>query len=464
MARIGMLTFMRIIAITSLASAQNHTTDIVTEQNTLIRQTLDNSRFESGKPASGASVDPSQLRLVVVIHRHAERTPVFSIPWGRNVTRQSAIPTDAQLTSRGVKQMYEYGQWIRRRYQAFFETNDRIPSQRITIISSHTDRTITSAQALAAGLLPTENTTRRWDSELGKYWYPIPVYAQPYHDDLYLFNYDDADCPLMGRLRRTINEMPLAKQLEAELADFKRAIMKASGIANYDFWGTTTAIEDAMRYALEYPQTNAIPPWMNTTLLDAIERIAGMRMHLIAGGNGDRQRTRLKTGRLLDDIFHRMEKSTKDNAQNLLKMVFYSCHDENVSAILAALNLFNYTLKGPNFGIPEFTASVIFELFKNNSVRILLKNNAQDECGDPIVLRHPEYYSDFCPLQELRHILDDVIVSKKQFDEECNSLPTGSWATTVAPATPLPSTHIDKLIRDKRRVRPGKGFPMDVKI
>jgi hypothetical protein len=118
-------------------------------------------------------------------------------------------------------------------------------------------------------------------------------------------------------------------------------------------------------------------------MAEGFKRIADMRMHLTVGGNGDRQRTRLRVGWLLYDIFNRMNSSLR-NPNSELKMVQYSAvslcsyilvafdssifvtniiscsqHDENVAAVLAALHQYNYTVSGPNFGVPEFAVCLL---------------------------------------------------------------------------------------------------------
>ena len=126
------------------------------------------------------------------------------------------FPREAQLTAAGVQQMYEYGQFMRQRYHAYFENGERSSSQRIRVISSATDRTISSAQALIAGLLPPNGTQRQWNTTLGLYWNPFPVYSRPSTHDGLLLNFKD-DCPEFTKLRDSIDTLPIARQLQEEM-------------------------------------------------------------------------------------------------------------------------------------------------------------------------------------------------------------------------------------------------------
>ncbi|OQV12514.1 putative Testicular acid phosphatase-like protein [Hypsibius exemplaris] len=376
----------------------------------------------------GVEVNAADLLLVQVVHRHGEREALFNIPVAGETTAKDlkSFPKEAQLTADGVRQMYEYGRFMRQRYHKYFENGEKSSSQRIRVISSATDRTISSAQALIAGLLPPNGTARQWNSPLGAHWVPFPVYSRPSTHDGLLLNFKD-DCPVFTEMRDSIGTMPIALQLQEEMKDFTRDVSRATGLAHYDFFETSTAIEDAIHYRRTHPQlftnvtapTSSWPSWMNNTLADGFKRIADMRMQLVVGGNGDRVRTRFRAGALLYEIFERMNASRWNAGKNYLKMVQYSGHDENVAAILAALNLYNYTLEGPNFGIPEFTASIIMELHKNNTVRLLLKNDPAHIWDDPVVLMHPECQVPFCPLDKLYALLSDVIVDEETWKEEC---------------------------------------------
>lgn len=81
------------------------------------------------------------------IHRHGEREAIFDFPKpGQAVTALagslSTFPKEAQLTAKGVEQMYDYGRFMRQRYHRYLEDDKVASSRRIKVISSGTDRTI----------------------------------------------------------------------------------------------------------------------------------------------------------------------------------------------------------------------------------------------------------------------------------------------------------------------------------
>ena len=103
----------------------------------------------------------------------------------------------------------------------------------------------------------------------------------------------------------------------------------ATGSTTYDFFDTSTTIEDAVHYAHANPVNGnatygGLPSWYNESIGEDLKRIADFRMHLVVGGNGDRQRTRFKVSVLLHEMFERMNLSKSLGGKLPLKMVFYS--------------------------------------------------------------------------------------------------------------------------------------------
>lgn len=103
----------------------------------------------------------------------------------------------------------------------------------------------------------------------------------------------------------------------------------ATGLNSYEFFDTSTTIEDAVHYAQSNTVNGSVdqgtlPYWYNESIGEDLRRIADFRMHLIVGGNGDRQRTRFKVGVLLHEILERMNLSKSLGGKLPLKMVFYS--------------------------------------------------------------------------------------------------------------------------------------------
>uniref|UniRef100_A0A8D0EJR7 acid phosphatase n=1 Tax=Strix occidentalis caurina TaxID=311401 RepID=A0A8D0EJR7_STROC len=76
-----------------------------------------------------------------------------------------------QLTKTGMKQLFELGQYMRKRYSNFL--NSTYNRQEFYIQSTDYDRTIMSAQSYLSGLFP-PTSSQIWNPEL--LWQPIPVH------------------------------------------------------------------------------------------------------------------------------------------------------------------------------------------------------------------------------------------------------------------------------------------------
>uniref|UniRef100_A0ACB8FUS9 Uncharacterized protein n=1 Tax=Sphaerodactylus townsendi TaxID=933632 RepID=A0ACB8FUS9_9SAUR len=74
----------------------------------------------------------------------------------------------------GMRQQYELGQYIKKRYSDFLSPTYK--REEIYIQSTDVDRTIMSAQANLAGLFP-PTTEEIWNPQIP--WQPIPVHVVP---------------------------------------------------------------------------------------------------------------------------------------------------------------------------------------------------------------------------------------------------------------------------------------------
>lgn len=89
----------------------------------------------------------------------------------------------------GKQQLFELGQWFRRRYDGFLSTTYN--AKDIYVQSSDIDRTLMSAQANLAGLYPPVDN-QIWNSHL--MWQPIPIHTKDLHTD-YLITGGVPSCP-----------------------------------------------------------------------------------------------------------------------------------------------------------------------------------------------------------------------------------------------------------------------------
>ena len=74
-------------------------------------------------PCNSVTKDLEGLKLVHLLYRHGDRTPIKPYTTDPYHDESSWPIGFGQLTSRGKMQQYELGQWIRHRYTGFLSSN-----------------------------------------------------------------------------------------------------------------------------------------------------------------------------------------------------------------------------------------------------------------------------------------------------------------------------------------------------
>ncbi|RXM28873.1 Lysosomal acid phosphatase [Acipenser ruthenus] len=134
------------------------------------------------------------------LYRHGDRSPVRTFPTDPH--QESAWPQGfGQLTQVGMRQHFELGQTLRRRYRGFL--NETYSRREILIRSTDYDRTLMSAEANLAGLYP-PNGSEVFNPNIT--WQPIPVHTVPDTEDM-LLRFPLPNCPrynlLMNETKKT---------------------------------------------------------------------------------------------------------------------------------------------------------------------------------------------------------------------------------------------------------------------
>ncbi|KYN39752.1 EH domain-containing protein 1, partial [Trachymyrmex septentrionalis] len=292
------------------------------------------------------------------LFRHGDRTPTETYPKDPHINYD--WPNGwGSLTKKGMRQLYNMGQWIRLKYGPII--GRKFESTATLIRSSYADRCVMSALALLAGLF----TPSPEDMFVpGLTWTPVPVHSTPRELDKLIVM--KAPCPkLEAALKQAYIEEE--KKSGEKMAEYYKKLTQHTGqnmstITDVEFLYNTLEIEE--QHDLQ------LPAWTQNFYNDEMREIAARSLAIFTEGTIQK---RLRGGPLLKEILHHMEES-KDNLKSKRRSYFYSAHDITIVNVMRSMGFTNELLK------PDYGAMIILELH--------FVNNGADQEVNPSVNHH----------------------------------------------------------------------------
>ncbi|VDN57448.1 unnamed protein product [Dracunculus medinensis] len=114
-----------------------------------------------------------ELIYVQAVFRHGHRAP-HQLPYPNDIYNETYWHYGwSQLTNLGIRQLYDLGKFFKWRYGEFIPEFD---VKKVHVVSTDTDRTIASGEAMLFGFFPTTNESTWLEGET---WRPIPIYTAP---------------------------------------------------------------------------------------------------------------------------------------------------------------------------------------------------------------------------------------------------------------------------------------------
>ncbi|KAG5348337.1 EHD1 protein, partial [Acromyrmex charruanus] len=329
---------------------------------------------------------------VINLFRHGDRTPTETYPKDPYINYNWPGGWGS-LTKKGMRQLYNLGQWIRLKYGPII--GHKFESTATLIRSSYTDRCIMSALALLAGLF----TPSPEDMFVpGLTWTPVPVQSIPRELDKLIVM--KAPCPkLEAALKQAYIEED--KKSGKKMAEYYKELTQHTGrnmtLINVEFLYNTLQIEEQHNLQL--------PAWTQNFYNDEMREIAARSLAIFTEGTIQK---RLRGGPLLKEILYHMEESKAKSKRSY----FYSAHDITIVNVMRTMG-FTKLLK------PDYGAMIILELhFVNNGtdqeVKALYLNNTETDNAHRLEI--PNCASP-CLLQNLKQVLHEVIPD--DWDAEC---------------------------------------------
>ncbi|KAL3998045.1 Histidine phosphatase (branch 2) family protein [Acanthocheilonema viteae] len=303
-----------------------------------------------------------ELVYVQAIWRHGDRAPNH-LPYPNDKYKETAWPRGwGQITNIGMMQMYELGEFFRKRYASFIANFNK---EDVNLVSSSSDRAIVSGLAMLRGFFPA-NGQEAWLHN--EQWQPLPFQIETTDALLRPTNFD---CKTYDLESKKENEV-LYRNISEKYADFFDFLANVTGHKKVDF-KKAASLYDIQR---EMDNNMTQPLWVyqiwpqfdNKTTIGIIRNLKRIRRISEFNSAGKAQ---LRGGLLMEDWIDRAKNVSLGLPVTPRKIKLYSAHDGTVLALMYALGVSNDLL------VP-YASCAIMEIYKtaNNhtTIKFFYKN------------------------------------------------------------------------------------------
>ncbi|GAA55149.1 lysosomal acid phosphatase [Clonorchis sinensis] len=362
-----------------------------------------------------------KLQNLHILFRHGDRTALEPMLKDAKSFEETWPLGRGQLTEEGVLQEFKLGVWLRQEYNGFI--HKKYNASNFYLRSTDYDRTLMSAQAVAAGLYHDVTSPLK---TYGIAWMPIPVHA-------------------VRRDRETLLSLSFCHQLELlrqkEMTSKKADEYAESHKALFDLINEHSVTEKIDRFNIwklsdlfvcMRAHKMTLPSWCTEEIFQEIEEVAKFFWLLIS--NSTNELIKIEIGVFLKAFVEHLgtivggDGSIKLKNGHILQpkhIMSYSAHDTHVGYILGAMGVLKLE-KVP------YAGAVILELIgpdppsslENYRLRLRYKQGYSDEIGEYRTLPSCPGQKELegCPLDLVLQQLEPFLLDAEEYSKLCSEL------------------------------------------
>ncbi|KAG5446215.1 Testicular acid phosphatase [Clonorchis sinensis] len=371
-----------------------------------------------------------KLQNLHILFRHGDRTALEPMLKDAKSFEETWPLGRGQLTEEGVLQEFKLGVWLRQEYNGFI--HKKYNASNFYLRSTDYDRTLMSAQAVAAGLYHDVTSPLK---TYGIAWMPIPVHA-------------------VRRDRETLLSLSFCHQLELlrqkEMTSKKADEYAESHKALFDLINEHSVTEKIDRFNIwklsdlfvcMRAHKMTLPSWCTEEIFQEIEEVA--KFFWLLQSNSSEELLRLEIGVFLNTFVEHLRSITTCNKPIIINgrqlglkhTVAYSAHDTHVSYLIGA---FGAQTKGK---IP-YSSAIILELLgpdipsspEHYRLRLRFKQGYPDETGEYVSIKPcaGQRAADGCPLDLVLKYLQPYLLDADTYSEVCSGQPHTAYSNMIS--------------------------------
>lgn len=291
-----------------------------------------------------AGYSQGKLIFVSMITRHGDRAPFANIQnanydWGTSLS---------ELTPIGMNEEYDLGQELRKRYVEDLKLlPENYENQSIYVLSSHTNRTVTSAQSLLMGLYPsgTGPLLENGEAAIKGRFQPIPIMTLSEDSKLIGFPYEQ----YLDILKKYVYNSPVwidkTKEVQPNFEKWQKTLgNKITGLDDILTIGDVLIVAKA--------HNKPLPKGLSQEDADKI-------IHLTDWGLAQQFKSQKVAYIMGGQLTNKMLQDLQDAAsgKSKYKMTYYSGHDLTLLELMGTLGV-------PLEEAPGYASNLQMELYK----------------------------------------------------------------------------------------------------